>query len=57
MNQPLFRDGKGRIVGGINEWFTNEDDHYVDYKERDVRYPEHKGNLNGEVTVWNLNDK
>lgn len=58
MNQPLFRDELGRIVGVLDkEWFSNDDEFYVDYKVDDVRFPEYKGDRNGEVTIWNLKDK
>lgn len=37
-------------------WYDNEDS-YVDYKVEEVIFPVHLEDMNGEVTVWNLNDK
>jgi hypothetical protein len=56
MNQPIFRDGTGRIVGGINEWFNDEDESYFDYKETNVRFPEYKGDRNGEVKTYHISE-
>lgn len=58
MNQPLFRDELGRIVGVLDkEWFSNDDEFYVDYRVEEVRFPVHNQYECSEVTTWNLNDK
>lgn len=59
MNQPIFRNGKGQIVGGIKEWFNDEDESWFDYKvdKDDVIFPVHNQYECSEVTIWNLKDK
>jgi hypothetical protein len=59
MNQPIFRDGKGRIVGGINEWFNDEDESYFDFKvdKDDVRFPVHNQYECSDVKISNIYDK
>jgi hypothetical protein len=59
MNQPIFRNGKGQIVGGINEWFNHEDESYFDFKvdKDDVIFPRHNQYESSEVKTWNLKDK
>jgi hypothetical protein len=56
MNQPIFRNGKGQIIGGIYEWFNDEDEFWFDHKEDDVRFPEYKGDRNGEVKTYHISE-
>jgi hypothetical protein len=58
MNQPIFRDGLGRVVGTMDEWFTDENESYFDYKVKgfDVRFPEYKGDRNGEVKTYHISE-
>jgi hypothetical protein len=43
----------------IPYWYEeeNENEVWFDYKCEEVVFPEHEGNLNGEVTTWNINNK
>jgi hypothetical protein len=56
MNQPIFRDGLGRVVGTMDEWFTDENESYFDFKEEDVIFPEYKGDRNGEVKTYHISE-
>lgn len=55
----MLRDGStGRFVGRLDDsvWFHNDDVHWVDYKESDVRFPNHNKNMNGKVHTYNIKD-
>lgn len=38
-------------------WFNNDEEFWIDIKCEDVIFPSHNEDMNGEVTVWNINDK
>jgi hypothetical protein len=52
----VSRDGVGRFQGGLSEYWNDESEVWVDYKERDLTFPIHNQYQSSEVTVWNLKD-
>jgi phosphoglycerol transferase MdoB-like AlkP superfamily enzyme len=38
-------------------WYENQDEVYRDFKVEDIIFPQYMEDQNGEVTVWNVNDK
>jgi hypothetical protein len=52
----LIRDTYGRIMGKIDEFYNDEESFWVDYKEDDVRFPEYKGDRNGEVKTYHISE-
>lgn len=57
-DKSIIRDTYGRVLGKLDDyWFhTHEDENYKDHKVKDLLFPSHKGNLNGEVHTYNIKD-
>jgi hypothetical protein len=58
LKQTILRESNGRILGRIDveQWFDTTDEFYKDQKCKDVVFPSHNGNLNGEVITYNIKD-
>jgi hypothetical protein len=52
----VSRDGVGRFQGGLSEYWNDESEVWVDYKERDLTFPIHNQYQSSEVNVSNLKD-
>jgi hypothetical protein len=57
LKNTIVRDGLGRIQGSIADYYINESESWIDYKERDLVFPRHSQGKSSPVTTWNLNDK
>jgi hypothetical protein len=57
LKNAIIRDGMGRILGSVNDYWNDEDESYFDYKETHIMYPRHDHGKSSPVTTWNLNDK
>jgi hypothetical protein len=53
----LSRDGMGRFQGSLQEYWNDESEVWVDYKEREIMFPIHNQYKASEVVTWNINDK
>ena len=56
MQNTLRRDEMGRILGTINEFYSDENDSYFDQKCHDVRFPEYRQNFNSEVRTYSIKE-
>jgi hypothetical protein len=52
----LIRDTYGRIMGKIDEFYIDVESFWVDHKELNVRFPEYKGDRNGEVKTYHISE-
>lgn len=56
MKQQLVRDGYGRILGTVSDYWNNEDSSYVDYKESNLVFPRHNEDQNGKVHTYHISE-
>jgi hypothetical protein len=56
VKQQLVRDGAGRILGTVGDYWNDEDDSYFDYKERDLMFPIHSQTKCSEVTTYHISE-
>jgi hypothetical protein len=56
MRQQLVRDGMGRILGSVNDYWDDEDESYFDYKESHITYPRHDHGKSSPVTTFHISE-
>lgn len=56
MKNAVSRDIWGKVQGGLSYFWNDEDESYKDQKEKEIRYPVYKGNMNGEVRTYHISE-